>query len=701
MQETKNFYYFSKSVLNLFSKIIIYTTLYITLASNMKTNKLLIIILFSFLIKNGIAQTCTGLGQNPGTAFPVCGTASFIQTTVSPCGGRAVPGPCGSTMLTDINPYWYKFTCFTAGTIGFTIAPNTATDDYDWQLFDVTNKNPDDIYTDATLFVACNWSGETGNTGASAAGTSLQRCDGIGVPTFSSMPALILGHQYILLISHFTATSQSGYSLNFTGGTASITDPVTPHIISGRVACDGSKISVILNKKMKCSSVNADGSDFIMTPAIAPIISAIGVGCNNSFDIDTVILTLGGTIPPGNYKIYVRANDNLLDNCDNFIPSTDTLNLTLFPLTPTLMDSLSTINCAPNVLQLVFKDPIKCNSIAIDGSDFLVNGTSPVTVLSAYGICNDNGLTNIIEVKLTSPINSAGNFLLRLVKGSDGNTIINQCGKETPAGSTVSFTTKDTVSAIFTHSIKYGCVLDTVYFKNEEKNGENTWHWNFDSSLSSSSKDTAITYSVFGLKQTTLIVSNGTCSDTTTATINLDNSIKAIFESTSNICPGDPAQFIDKSIGSLNNAWLWTFGNGNTSTLQFPPPQLYSSTNTNVDILAQLIVTNSIGCSDTAINTIKVAGNCYITVPKGFSPNGDGLNDFLYPTNAYKAKDLLFTIYNRGGQKIFETRDWTNKWDGTYKGNPQDTGTYVWILIYTNIETGKKYELKGASVLIR
>ena len=667
----------------------------------MINNKILIIILFCFFVKNGIAQTCTGLGQNPGTAFPVCGTASFIQTTVPPCGGKVIPGPCGSTVLTDINPYWYKFTCFVAGTLSFTIAPNTASDDYDWQLFDVTNKNPDDIYTDPKLFVACNWSGESGNTGASNAGTSLQRCDGLGVPTFSSMPVLILGHQYILLVSHFTVTSQSGYTLNFAGGTASITDPITPHLFSGKAACDGSKMYVKLNKKMKCSSVNADGSDFTIIPAIAPITGALGIGCSTSFDTDSVEITLGGIVTPGNYNITVRPNDNLLDNCDNFIPSTDTLNVTVFPVLPTPMDSLSTINCAPDILQLVFKDPIRCNSIALDGSDFKINGTSVVTVLSAYGICNANGTTNVIEVKLTNPIKSAGNFLLQLVTGSDGNTILNECAKETPAGAVLSFKTKDTVSAIFTHTLKYGCVSDTVYYVHDGKNGVNSWQWNFDSSLASSSKDTAITYPIFGLKQTTLIVSNGTCSDTSTATINLDNSIKAIFESTANVCPGDPAVFVDKSIGSLNNAWLWTFGNGNTSTLQSPPPQFYTSSNTNRDILAQLIVTNSVGCSDTAVNIIKVVGNCYIAVPKGFSPNGDGLNDFLYPTNAYKAKDLLFTIYNRGGQKIFETRDWTNKWDGTYKGNPQDTGTYVWILIYTNIETGKKYELKGASVLIR
>src|SRR2546421_564261 len=98
------------------------------------------------LIKVAIAQptACTTLGQNPGTAFPVCGTSVFSQSTVPACGGRPVPYPCNDNLATDINPYWYKFTCFKAGTLGFVITPNNLNEDYDWQVFDITNHNPGD-----------------------------------------------------------------------------------------------------------------------------------------------------------------------------------------------------------------------------------------------------------------------------------------------------------------------------------------------------------------------------------------------------------------------------------------------------------------------------------------------------------------------------------------------------------------------------
>jgi hypothetical protein len=226
-------------------------------------------------------QSCSGLGQTPESSFPVCGVDTFGQGSVPSCGGGNIPVP-GCTGLQDLNPYWYRFTCYTDGSLGFIINPANNADDYDWQLFDITGRNPSDVYSDVSLFVACNWSGASGNTGASAAGTKLLTCGSTGTPfesPFSSMPQISQGHEYILLISHFSGSDQSGYGLSFGGGTASITDPTIPGLGSARAICDGVKMTVKLNKKMKCSSLNADGSDFKITPALAPIISA--EGCNS------------------------------------------------------------------------------------------------------------------------------------------------------------------------------------------------------------------------------------------------------------------------------------------------------------------------------------------------------------------------------------------------------------------------------------
>lgn len=364
------------------------------------------------------------------------------------------------------------------------------------------------------------------------------------------------------------------------------------------------------------------------------------------------------------------------------------------------MDSLTKTGCAPDELQLVFDDPMFCNSIAADGSDFIVIGPSAVTVAGATGVCSADGFTYVVKVRLSKPVENAGSFQILLQTGSDGNTIINECGVETIAGAFKTFTTKDTVSALFNTVIRYGCITDTITYTHDGRNGVTNWKWNFDNNINSKTKDTSITWQVEGQKQATLIVTNGTCSDTATGTLLLNSRVKAAFESTANACPGDPVLFKDNSTGPIIS-WQWNFGNNNSSSGKVPAPQFYQSSASPRNVLTQLIVENSIGCADTATNSIYVLSNCFIAIPKGFSPNNDGLNDYLYPTNAYKAKDLLFRIYNRVGQLIFETRNWTNKWDGTFKGNPQDPGTYVWVLSYTNIDSGISVEQKGSTVLIR
>jgi gliding motility-associated-like protein len=662
----------------------------------------LVVFCFSIIIHIN-AQTCTTLGQNPATAFPVCGTSVFSQTTVPFCGGRNIPAPpCPRAPFSDKNPFWYKFTCFASGTLGFQITPNTP-EDYDWEIFDITGRNPDDVYSDASLIVAFNWSAEFGVTGTSASGSSLRQCDGSGVPLMSAMPTLIAGHNYILLISHFSDTP-NGYGLSFGGGTANITDPKDPHLESARAACDGTKATVKLNKKMRCSSLTASGSEFTITPPLANVISAMALGCTTSFDMDSLVLTLDAPLPPGTYNINIingTDGNTILDNCDRGIPVNESIPMIIYPLVPTPMDSILPLGCMPDELTLVFKKNIKCSSIFADGSNFQITmlaGSEPVNVVSASGVCNADGLTPIIKVKLatnlSAPIRTKGTYRISLV-----NPITDECGQITTSGSLV-FNTKDTVNADFSYAVKYGCDRDTINYFHNGNNEVNFWRWNFDRIRNSTLQNPTVFYGSFGLKKTYLIVSNGICRDTSdTVQIFLDNEVKAAFEATSVVCPNELATFLDKSTGSIVS-WQWDFANGSTSNSPTPLQQSYFPPRVTQELYPRLIVKNNLGCFDTAIQKIIVPNSCYIAVPNAFTPNNDGLNDQLYPLNAYKARDLLFRVYNRVGQMVFETTDWTRRWDGKFKGQPADLGTYVWILIYTNIDTGKRIQQKGTTILL-
>jgi gliding motility-associated-like protein len=654
-------------------------------------------------------QACSTLGQNPYSAFPVCGSTTFSQQSVPICGGRTIHTLCtDGTIYTDKNPFWYKFTCYTAGTLGFVITPLAQNEDYDWQLFDITGHDPMDVYAVPSLYVSSNWSGSYGPTGTSATARNPYECSSRpdqNVSTFSTMPTLIVGHEYILLVSHFSDT-QSGYTLSFGGGTASIVNPVIPLIKNAYAVCDGTQIVVVLNKKVKCRSIDADGSDFkISGPGNISIISATGNQCTSSFDSDSILLKLNNILSPGTYTVTVQAGadgNTLVDNCDNQLAVGANASLNFTPARPTPMDSISPVLCITDTLQLVFKNPIKCNSIAPDGSDFIISGPIPVSVKGAAGICS-SGAATIIRIFLTAPIKTNGSFRVKLVNGSDGNTLINECGEITPAGSTINFTTQNITTADFQSAVTTGCKYDLLTLTHNGNNNVNQWNWNIDDGNTSAAQSPVFKYNTFGLKTIRLLVSNGKCSDSSSGKISLpDLTTKAAFNVRDSLCPADTLLFTDASNSSSGvTKWNWNFGNGVQSALQAPPAQSYPIVSRTIAYTARLVVTNNSNCSDTAYKSITLLASCYVAVPSAFTPNGDGLNDYLYPLNTFKAGNMIFRIFNRYGQVIFESRDPGKKWDGNVNGMQQASGTYVWALEFTHKDTGRKIFMNGTTVLIR
>ncbi|MBZ5856781.1 T9SS type B sorting domain-containing protein [Flavihumibacter profundi] len=666
----------------------------------MKTVVLVLLLLISLY---GAGQTCTNIGQNPSTAFPVCGTSIFKQTSVPLCGNHALPSPCKRDGVTDTNPFWYKFTCFQDGTLGFLITPNNLGDDYDWELYDITGHNPNEVFVDGNLPIACNWSGEKGLTGTSTGTNGFFVCGGYGKPLFSNMPFLKAGHNYLLLVSHFDpfTNSTEGYTLEFKGGSAVITDPTPPALKSANVNCGADKIAIKLNKRMLCSSIAADGSDFYIDPIKANSIAGSGIACSAKFDTDSIEITLSQPLPPGDYTLKVKVGtdgNTILDFCGNGIPITDQVPFTVLPSAPVPMDSLSAVSCAPQQLTLVFKKNISCKSIAADGSDFLVTGSYPVNVTAAAGNCTENYTREII-VTLNKPLQQKGDFKIQLKRGTDGNTILDECSEETPAGASLPFTIKDTVSADFTYDRQYGCSKDLVYYRHPGSNEVNSWKWNLDESLSSSQQNPTASYSIFSSKQVSLTVSNGFCNDTATETVVLDNFIKAGFSVPEDNCPLEPITFNSESVGnSLTH--FWNFGDGNSSAEQ-SPVHTYQRFNNTRELRVQYTITDSIGCTSTIEKNIKIYVSCFIDVPSAFTPNGDGKNDVLYPLNAVKAENLLFNVYNRWGQLVYSTRDWKKGWDGQFNSVLQESGLYVWTLNYTDRDSKKQFSLKGKTMLLR
>jgi gliding motility-associated-like protein len=114
-----------------------------------------------------------------------------------------------------------------------------------------------------------------------------------------------------------------------------------------------------------------------------------------------------------------------------------------------------------------------------------------------------------------------------------------------------------------------------------------------------------------------------------------------------------------------------------------------------------LKVSTAIGCFsiDTINVTVyKVKPDLY--VPDAFTPNSDGKNDVFGPIPIGIKSLNYFKIYNRLGQLIYSTNVQKQGWDGTFKGQPQDAGVFVWIAEAVDY-LGKMILKKGSVTLIR
>jgi gliding motility-associated-like protein len=142
---------------------------------------------------------------------------------------------------------------------------------------------------------------------------------------------------------------------------------------------------------------------------------------------------------------------------------------------------------------------------------------------------------------------------------------------------------------------------------------------------------------------------------------------------------------------------------GDTATIHaaITPPNAEDQTVTWLSSKAQIVTVNSNG-----LLTAKKAGNAKITVstndgdlhataeievydaehaPQGFSPNGDGVNDYFELTLVSKETYTL-NVFDRSGQLYYQSNNYKNDWDGiantgTHSGKKLLSGTYYYSLV--------------------
>ncbi|MBX2935331.1 MAG: gliding motility-associated C-terminal domain-containing protein [Ferruginibacter sp.] len=193
-----------------------------------------------------------------------------------------------------------------------------------------------------------------------------------------------------------------------------------------------------------------------------------------------------------------------------------------------------------------------------------------------------------------------------------------------------------------------------------------------------------------GLYHVTVVDS---CGNISTDSINISNSDTSLnIPAFQNICLTDTANIIFPP--DINNiTWNPTTNSVfNNNTLM-----LYPAQNTVYSITAQ----RQVNCPILKTTTITVKPcNKIVFIPNSFTPNNDGLNDIFKATSNWSLQFFNLTIYNRYGNKIFETNNIAQGWDGNFKNTKQPMGGYIYHCTYS-FTSGQQQNIKGYFLLIK
>jgi len=174
--------------------------------------------------------------------------------------------------------------------------------------------------------------------------------------------------------------------------------------------------------------------------------------------------------------------------------------------------------------------------------------------------------------------------------------------------------------------------------------------------------------------------------------------------------PDTTLQYLDQiqlsaDISNANEPFTyqwWAVGPGALDCDDCPTPITDPMTSATTFFLE---ITDGKGCTQQDKILVYVKENNVILVPTAFTPNGDGVNDLLPVHGSPDAQITLFRVFDRWGELLYEASGFMANdpqvgWDGSFRGQPMNTGVYTWY-VEVIFASGKQASFKGHTTLLR
>lgn len=238
------------------------------------------------------------------------------------------------------------------------------------------------------------------------------------------------------------------------------------------------------------------------------------------------------------------------------------------------------------------------------------------------------------------------------------------------------------------------CERLPIRFNGNASSDVTTWLWDFGNGTGSSAPPFFRTYNNAGNYTLRLRVQNAAGCLSQEASQLLNIAVQPTVNAGPDLFlrPGETSIIAASIANPTAYDFLWTPATALNSPLLLTP-----ITATQNDITYRVMAIDQLnGCVAYDSMNVKIVRTIY--VPNAFTPNRDGLNDTWGIPALAAYPDAVVTIFNRYGQKIFESKGYSQPWDGTYKGGEQPVGSYIYIIQPT---VGATEILKGTVTIIR
>jgi gliding motility-associated-like protein len=661
-------------------------------------------------------------GQDFVTSSILCDKKSFTESNVSGSGtnNRETAGSC---LNNESNSVWYKWTAANNGTLTMDITPTVNSDDIDWVLYDL---GPSGSFSTKILLRCAVGHGvdnrdcpneplyfKTGMNMTSTDITEESGCGRGGQDGYLKYIDMQQGHTYVLLVDNFS-NGNNGFKLEF-GGTGEFVGPEAKIVLTKNQPCSPAQSFTFNNTGSKnytraewnfgegasIATANTDGPHTVtysspgFKTAVLQVFNEDGcaVSITESFLVGfkPALPQISGLKPRYCIGETIELSTPVLDGATyswtgpgGFSASTAEIKV---PVDGAGKAGTYTVTISLNGCT---SDPSSVTVAAIGQTptaSFVITNNNPCTIVQSFTFTNsskdfqklkwDFGAGASIPPGRTTTVNtvtysSSGTKTIRLeAEGSSG------C---------ISVFTQEIIVAlspakpVITVNKPDFCLTDIIRLSTTAQT-DVIYNWTGPNNFSSNLQSPEIpvtSEAVAGIYSLTL--SRGNCV-TETVTIEVPPIYKnpvAAFRSE----PKPPAKlsfpirvrFFNESKDA--DAYLWEFGDGNTSTDKDPEHTYLSAGDFDVKLT---VFKSSVCNASTSQGQFMISANNILFIPNTFTPNNDALND-EFVISMTNIKTYRIQIFNRFGVSMFVSDDLFNHWKGTFNNEPLPVGTYYYLI---------------------